>query len=381
MDAAMTADISQPHVDALPERAADASELIGIFDSDLSRKNGGNARTQQICELLERTGLPGANYNLYSREPRSRSRNYFLGIKSRLQYGLPVRLTAKELWIYGRYRDWTESVLKRHSGGVCVWEATSNLLVPYLAAKSGFSVIAMPANIESLVSSAKTKDAALVAHRKELDALGAAKHVFTISREEQWLLRLHNISADYLPYYPTESRLVELARIREKRRRTKKEFCLMLGSANYPPTYEGMREVLAYLHTLPYHEKVLVAGFGTERLRGMFHNPNVVVAGALSDAELLSVLERASAVMLHQRSGAGALIRIPEMLCAGIPLISNGIAARSAFDYDGLHVYDTVGELPDWLAEDLPVPPVTARPVKAEDNFITRIKQVAERTP
>jgi hypothetical protein len=81
------------------------------------------------------------------------------------------------------------------------------------------------------------------------------------------------------------------------------------------------------------------------------------------------------ALLLHQRAAAGAVTRIAEMLVAGVPVIGNPVACRSALPLDGVRCYDDVEQLGALLQAPLPMPPVPDAPRAAEERLIASIRR------
>ena len=119
----------------------------------------------------------------------------------------------------------------------------------------------------------------------------------------------------------------------------------MLGTVHNPPTEAGMRDQLAILERIAATQPLAVdvAGFGTERLAR--ESKTLRFLGAVSPEQLDGLLMTTRGLLLHQRSAAGAVTRIAEMLTAGIPVIGNPIACRSAIELPGVHVYGDEREL------------------------------------
>jgi hypothetical protein len=99
----------------------------------------------------------------------------------------------------------------------------------------------------------------------------------------------------------------------------------MLGSAQHGVTGESMRwfAKAALEHGIPRGLRIVAVGGDTDKLLP----PGRRVAGFeargwVDQAELDALLERASAALIPQRLGFGALTRLPELACAGVPTIT-----------------------------------------------------------
>ncbi len=210
----------------------------------------------------------------------------------------------------------------------------------------------------------------------EIKHLQQADYIFCISREEQWLLKLFEIQAEYLPYYPPKSLEEKLLEIREKREKTEKKNFLILGSVTNKPTRLGVIELINWLNQVNNNIdfQVDIAGYGTETLEEYCQNSNIKLHGSVTPEELINLQETTQAIIVHQIAASGVLTRIPEMLIAGIPVIGNSIACRSSFGYSGVYCYDNMAELQQLLTMDFPVPDILVRSINCEQNFVNCLK-------
>lgn len=267
-----------------------------------------------------------------------------------------------------------------------IWESTtlSNFHLPVLVKGENGITIGVPHNIESLVPgqfSYITGSNSPTWFPDELKLFSLCKHVFTISREETWLLRLYGINSHYLPYFPPKAVCVELLKIRKKRLRKDtalkgKKQILMLGSIYNPPTRAGMESRIALFEkNKPDNIELIIAGFGTEELI-LFSKEgknNIWIAGSISNYELFELLCEVDAVLIHQSPTTGALTRIPELLLAGVPLIVNNDAARSYYTCNGVYVYNSDFEFLKLLNN--PILPMPEKPIfpTQEVNFFYQV--------
>lgn len=275
---------------------------------------------------------------------------------------------------------------------ILICEDSLNFLTLYFAKKQGFKIISLPHNFDSMA----TKDADdcnfsnlssnFRSLKNEIMHFDCSDHVFCISREEQWFLRLCGIKSDYLPYYPPESIIKDLLKIRNDRScinfddsSLPKQF-LILGTYTNPPTKDGIIELVEWFNSFDklINIKVCIAGFGTEKLKDeISFLSNLELLGTLSDKELTNLLIQTSAVIINQRYGLGALTKIPELLISGVPVLVNGIAARSHHNYHGVSVYENKQELCDLLLSNkLYTPNFLERPLQHEMRFINTLNQL-----
>lgn len=353
----------------------------------LSDGHGGNRRTAQVVELIEKAGLSiqsvKPNQSIQP-EMSARINRYWAGIQALRQYNLKLPCYYKAISRYGcqhlRYKD---SIEQFQHGKVFVWEATRNYITPDIALQAKLKILALPQNLESLADAqghSYLRSQLLSELSIEIQQLSKADAIFCISREEQWLLSLWGLEPRFLPYYPSESTLKDLKTIRDKRRFLEKKRFLIVGTAHNPPTRIGMIEQLEWLKEFrgEIEFEVSVVGYGTEALSDLFDQSHFNFLGAVDNKKLHYLMSRAKAVLVHQRAGVGALTRIPEMLIAGVPVIANSNACRSAFNYSGVYCYNTPAELLGLMETTLSIPEVLPPPKSAQDDFICQLKMLSQ---
>lgn len=310
----------------------------------------------------------------------SRLQSGWHGLWAFWRFGRHASVDQAGVGLLGYRSVFYRSSLARYQGTkVLLWETTYDSLLPTYARAAGFRIIALPHNLEALVSGSAFSDpradksAAMAA---EFQRLGLADTVYTISKEEQWLLDANGVTAHYLPFYPDESLADECAHIRTQRSQQTDRTgsvagpLLILGSAFNPATGRGMGQQLSWLasnsQTAP---PVVVAGPQTDGLLAHWASPQVRILGAVTREKLIELLQSCSALLIHTEGGAGAVTRIPEALLAGLPVIANRNAARDQHGTPGVHVYDHVDEFQTLVRTPLPMPPALPRPVGAEGRF------------
>jgi hypothetical protein len=242
-------------------------------------------------------------------------------------------------------------------------------------------VAAIPHNLEAFAN--RNVGAELAADfAAEVARLRRADAVFTIAREEGWLLEAQGVTTSYLPYYPDPVLAGACARIREQRRERAGPDgrvagpLLILGSAFNPSTARGMRRQLEWLREGPVPPAgIVVAGYQTDAVLADAVFPGVRLAGGVDADALAGWLGSASALLLHTEGGTGAVTRIPEALLAGVPVIANRNAARDQFGTPGVQVYDDRAEFVTLTAAGQPMPPPPARPSTEEGRFLSRLRE------
>jgi len=344
--------------------------------------HGGNRRTYQIQEL---TNLAGLEIISLQKEfvKTTKYERVINSLKFLLKYKVEFYPSRNFINVCGHTYENFQKVLSQHkSKKILLWESTANPLFLLVAAEYGFKTIALPQNLESLVvgqTDLFTRQSLPQSLENELGYLGKANAIFCISREEQWFLKLRGIDADFLPYYPPKAILFNLLEVRKQRNILSNNRFLILGTAHNPPTRIGIIEQIQWLSEISksLDFPIDIAGYGTENLKEYCNSSNFTLHGSVSVEKLNSLLVNSKAVLVHQKTGSGALTRIPEMIIAGIPIIGNSQACRSAFHYSGVYTYDNQVELAELMSNSFDLPPILERPRSAERRFVQYIRQLA----
>jgi len=338
--------------------------------------HGGNKRTAQINELLNVAGIVFEEVDFDKYEPAANH------IKSFIKGGLIFKNLGKGFktnYAIGRYLLKFEYFIKDCKPELFIWESTSGyyLLLAEILYKYKIPFIAIPHNIESLVNgnvSAFSKKKSPIWFNEEINFLRLANKVFTISREENWLLSLYGLVPHYLPYFPPKDLTDHFLNINKKRSKKKSNYTdkkklLLLGTFYNPPTLKGYLEIIDALADLDFVD-VKVAGFGSELLKNASFGTNVTVLGTLSFEGLAKAIEEADYALIHQEPSSGALTRITELLLCGLPILANNSASRSYYNFPGVITYSDMDELITLLrgANDIQSFAVE-RPIE-EKNFI-----------
>lgn len=335
--------------------------------------DGGSKRSVQIREMLKESGIPYIDdfFVLPKNTPKLTLVKWSLravsfirkhypkhSIKSLSRYFRLVKYYALRIPIVlDKYKDQDVEFL---------WENTNDRDMLYLMKATGHRVMALPHNIESLV-----RNHSIMALGAEVANLKCCDAVFTISKEETWLLRLLGLNAHYLPYYPPSEAEAFFLSIRDRRElratNSHKKYAL-LGSVTNPPTRTGMQTLIDFVATKELPFDLMIAGYQTESLTKVIH-PRISFLGTLSNEELEKLLIEVDGLIIYQPPTTGALTRIPEMLVAGIPVYANFDASRNYFDVDGIVHYESFDELFDLLKT-----PTSPEGVKFKKDF-SAIKQ------
>lgn len=338
------------------------------FPSD-ANGHGACRRTLQIRETAEAAGfrvedIPMGGLVL------GRVQRWSRGLGWKLRWGRHLSHQRLGPGLAGYYDAAYTRTLAAHPGPkVALWETTYDMIFPRLARKFGYRLVALPHNLETLGMEHSNGASAAALFADEVDRLREADVIFTIAREEQWLLGTLNVVADYLPYFPPREAATRLRAVRALRRTTlPRDFVLVLGNALHPPTAEGMHAAIQdILPVLPAGWRISVAGYGSEKLA--VSEPRVDLHGSVTPPQLETLLTQTRALIANQRTGAGALTRIPEALLAGVPVFANPVAARSTAGLTGVHVYEDRATLGRLLTEPMQVPPEPLPPTAAATRF------------
>lgn len=358
------------------------------FDSD-AHGTGPEKRTAQISELLSSAGIEVSNMRPPARLPRWQT--WLAGTRARLKFGAHASVDRAGIGLLGYRTLFYRQALATHRGApVLLWETTYDTVLPALARAAGFKVVAVPHNLEALVSEQvfadsnydPTSDLGAEVHR-----LALADAVFTISKEERWFLEARGLTPDYLPYFPDRPLAAECAAIRARRSALADSSgavtgpVLMLGAAFNPATARGMAAQLGWLaEQSDAAPAVVIAGPQTDTLLAQYRSPRVELLGRVTREHLVRLLESCRALVIHTTGGAGAVTRIPEALLSGVPIVANPNAARDQQGTAGVSVYATPAEFVTLTRSPLSLPPAPLPPTAAGARFQQTLLHALRRT-
>ncbi len=351
-----------------------------------SSGHGGNKRLEQLVEFFRARaastrlvldsfgGSPRANVEAIARgllPRRSGPAERYLNLRAVRNYGVARAILDDDAPLDGTVLVFDTMVR--------AWGA----IFPELRERGARTVI-FPQNVDSLYDGVVDPISGRVSpawFEDELDVYRRADLTCCLSREDQWFLSLHGIPARYLPYHPTPDRRRQLAALRDRRGSSAGDVVIVLGSAHNQPTFKGMQALLRRAPELARAaapREVVVIGHGTEALRAVVRAPEVRVLGGVSDEVLDDYLVRASLCVCCQAATTGALTRIPELACAGVPIVATYTAARSYQHLAGLRVAETTGEVFElvrtWCAPRFAAPDP---PIDAETALTRAIERLA----
>lgn len=217
---------------------------------------------------------------------------------------------------------------------VCVADYPSFLELTYFNNANGIATIYCPQNIESLTkvthkvddNSARVQCA--LHWLTELEMYNICQERLMISLSEMSFVRGLGLSTYYYPYIPVNDIYSRLISVRQNRTIDSIEpgLFLMVGSIHHRPTNEGFRWLLGNMKEkgIPDGIHIIVGGRGGNSLRDEFKSvKGLEIKDILEQDELNRLMIKACAVLIPQRSGFGAVTRIPETACAGIPAIAS----------------------------------------------------------
>jgi hypothetical protein len=216
---------------------------------------------------------------------------------------------------------------------VCVIEDTSFTNLMELNQSYQIPTVACLANIESYDRAAPLS---LADHRRILQAsldfvtefqdLGLCDARLFISRVETGLVGGLGLSAYYYPYLPVGEIRAGLLDIRSRRQVAPPVpgLFVIVGNAFHKTVFAAFHWFVQQVrsHGLPDNIRIVFCGKHTDTLLAAGKiPPGLELRGWVEQDELDDLLCRASAVLIPQSTGFGALTRVPELALAGIPVV------------------------------------------------------------
>lgn len=161
-----------------------------------------------------------------------------------------------------------------------------------------------------------------------------AESAWMLSLVEQGFLRSLGLSAEYLPYYPAGDALAQLLSMRGRRSAATVRPGLLVISGS--PIHQNNLALVDFVNAVNFARlggdvTIAVTGFEPELLGlSRFASARVRFLGRLDNAAFDDLLVAAHAVLVPQIAGFGCLTRIPEMLAAGISVLTDEMTASAA---------------------------------------------------
>ncbi|MDD4869628.1 MAG: hypothetical protein PHR77_03640 [Kiritimatiellae bacterium] len=214
---------------------------------------------------------------------------------------------------------------------VCIIEHIGLAGVIAINRRHGVRTFACPQNIEALdgcsfENSRWALRSAMYDFANEVAVLSSCEERFMISRVESGFCEGLGYASQYYPYRPVGAITRRHEELRKRRclRKGQSGLLLLLGTAGHKTTREGMLWFLnqCKISGLPDGVKIDVCGSKTDKLLSAGENiSGIKIHGCVEQADLDDLLVQADAVLCPQRRGFGALTKLPELACAGIPVI------------------------------------------------------------
>lgn len=350
--------------------------------------DGGSKRTAQLSEILDFNEVEQTFYQPDITQIFQKKFAAIEGLRLLSHHKIASSLTKKALTQLGFNYFKRKQTLEfyRKDNHLLLWESTrqQNYLMGYAARDCGYQVIGLPHNLESLVAGQKsdfTGKEAPYWFYEELQSLSQCHCIFTISREEQYLLKLFGLDAEFLPYYPPSAVVEFLKSIRSARAlKAKPGTILLMGTAGNKPTFDGMLDRINFFHKHLNHKEYTleVAGYLTENLLNHLpSNQKIVLHGTVSNEKLADLMTSCSLAWIHQNISTGSLTKIPELMLAGVPVVLNSDSARNFHNIKGIRVYEHDEDCLDAIQAEPFVPEIPEKPVLHEQLLIKAIKRMS----
>jgi hypothetical protein len=292
----------------------------------------------------------------------------------------PYRLLAPTTYratgyLNASYLAYYEEVIATEKPALCVLENTRFGEVVAINQRHRLPTVGCPQNLEAFDTAGEAakgwgRYSQAADFATELSLLAACRALLFISRVETGLVGGLGLDAHYYPYLPVGEVYARQVALRRRRAAQPQEpgLFLMMGSAGHGSTRAAMQWFCRHAQAqgLPSGVRVVVAGNHTQELLP----PGVSVAGLelrgwMPQPELDDLLGRAWAVLVPQRSGFGALTRLPEYACAGVPAIVSHHPLYALDPPPGL--LPVADEWPAWTAAMQSV--VSAPPASTEEAY------------
>lgn len=217
---------------------------------------------------------------------------------------------------------------------VCVMEHPGFSAVAAVNRRYGVRTVGCPQNLESLDTFLPRLDDSLGLKAKSLDlaselavAAGWDERLF-ISRVEAGVVSGLGLTSTFYPYLPAGEARERLLAVRAARRKAAREpgLFLMLGTSGHETTRRALSWWLdaARRQPLPAGVRVIVGGLRTGDLAREGPVPErVELRDWIASHELDALLARVCGFLVPQTLGFGAVTRLADLACAGVPVIAS----------------------------------------------------------
>ena len=166
----------------------------------------------------------------------------------------------------------------------------------------------------------------------DVPVIACTQNIESLDLVETGLVRGLGIEAECYPYLPVGAIRARLEEVRRARLQAQQEagLFLLLGSVMHGTTQRAFEWFLeqARTHGLPSGVRLMLVGMGTDRLdlRG---TSGIEARGWVDQPELDRLLISARGVVVPQFTGFGAITRITELSCAGVPALVSAHPTRA----------------------------------------------------
>ncbi len=335
--------------------------------------HGGYHRTYQIQHDLELT--VGKNNVVTIDNPRLReSQSPLIRVARKIRRALilsavyaenPYKLLAqtyftRKLFSFPDLLAYYERVVKDIAEpAVCIIEHPGFADLVQINLRHGIPTISCTQNLEAFDTSVLYRHkwgmyAKVIDFANEFGVFAQCAERLFISKVEAGLISGLGLPSYFYPYLPVGAIRERFERIRLERSKGHIEpgLFLMLGTAAHDTTKESFAWFVqnAQTYGLPSCIKVVVSGLQTDELLPPGTSvPGLELKGWLEQDDLDQLLVRAKAVLAPQRFGFGALTRLPELSCAGIPVVVSRHATYAIDPPPGLEIVNDDWDA--WYAE------------------------------
>ena len=327
---------------------------------------GGHHRAYQMAHDLETVGMAQVQTITLSQWGKTRSfvdRALNWGIrkcrlnklKIRLSFDNPYNLiaftsyTTKHFVPATFFRYYEKKLKTFQKPVVCVLADTRFGKVVEINKRHRIPTVLCIQNLESFdnrevdLQRKSTVKAAAVDFANEFWLLSQADARLFISQVETGIVGGLGLSVTFYPYLPVGKIRQRLEDVRQRRSATSPQegLFLMLGSADHDTTRDAMRWFVeqAQRGGIPKGYQIIVGGQKTDQLLPPDQTiPGLELRGWLSQPELDRLLSQIKGVLIPQQSGFGALTRLPELACAGIPVIVSEHPTYAIDNTPGLYI-------------------------------------------
>lgn len=262
----------------------------------------------------------------------------------------PYAIPFSPSWVGSEFIEHYARVASRGIGPrVCIIEHADFADVIDINMRLGIPTVSAFQNLEALdvtrfdTGNRKKVYAVMTDLGNELRLLARCAERLAISKVEAGFMGGLGLDCHYYPYLPVgplKESLVGIQRLRMSAD-LERGLVVLLGTAAHGVTGDSMRwfVTMAAEHGLPCGVNVVAVGLGTDKLlRDGRTVPGLELRGWLDQSDLDALLARASAAVIPQRLGFGALTRLAELACAGLPVITFSHPALAVNPTPGLRI-------------------------------------------